>query len=263
MLKTIWMSDPHFTHEGDVLGHNPRIRLQSAVDHINTNHSDASFCVISGDMVNRGTQVDYEALSNRLNRLAVPLLPMVGNHDDRDLFRKNLPLPASCMGNFIQYSISTPGELIICLDTQKNGSDAGELCEIRLTWLRDALKKAEDIPVYIFMHHPPMSVGLPMQDADCLDDGDVFLDLISKFDCVKYLFIGHVHRPISGTVKGVPFSTMRSILYQAPAPQPAWDWDTFKPSEEAPSMGIITITDSAVTLQYEQFCRFEHGVQSK
>lgn len=259
MLKAIWMSDPHFTNAGDVLGHDPRIRLDMAVNHINANHSDAQFCVVSGDMVNRGTQEDYEALTKRLENLDIPLLPMVGNHDDRHLFRENFLLPATAMDKFIQFTLSTPDGLFVCLDTQKNGSDAGELCAERLAWLQNVLENAGDTPVFIFMHHPPMTLGLPMQDTDRMIDGDVFLDLVSGYSCVKYLFIGHVHRPISGTIRGVPFSTMRSVLYQAPAPKPAWNWDTFKPSEEAPNLGVIMISDADVNLQYEQFCQFEDG----
>lgn len=263
MLKAIWMSDPHFTHVGEVLGHDPLIRLDKALDHISTNHSDASFCVISGDLVNRGEQASYAALAKRLDRLDISVLPMMGNHDDRKLLRENLSLPKSCMEDFIQFCVPTSSGLIICLDTHKTGSDAGELCEKRLAWLKNQLKNAAGKPVYMFMHHPPMALGLPMQDTEGLIDGDGFLDLISNFECVKYLFVGHVHRPISGTIRGVPFSTMRSILYQAPAPRPDWNWDTFKPSEEAPNIGVITISNSDVNLQYEQFCLFEDGVRPK
>lgn len=259
MLKAIWMSDLHFAQSGHVLDHDPRIRLTMALDHINANHSDASFCVVSGDMVNRGTETDYKALSTHFDKLDVPLLPMVGNHDNRALLRRHFELPATCMDDFVQYTLSTPSGLIVCLDTQKTGSDAGELCAQRRSWLQSVLENAEKGPVFIFMHHPPMAVRLPMQDTEGLNDGDIFLDLISGFTCVKYLFIGHVHRPISGTVRSIPFSTMRSVLYQAPAPRPAWDWDTFKPSDEAPNLGVITISRSDVNLQYEQFCQFEDG----
>ncbi|MGI9370135.1 MAG: phosphodiesterase, partial [Ruegeria sp.] len=227
MLKLIWMSDLHFTHEGEVLGHDPRIRLDAAVDHVNHHHADAGLCVISGDLVNRGSRVGYEALQTRLDKLSVPYLPMVGNHDDRDLLRQTLPLPQSCMTDFIQYSVSTSDGLIVCLDTQKSGSDAGEFCAERIGWLQRVLENAEGALVYLFMHHPPMALGLPMQDTENLENGDEFLSLISRFDCVKYLFVGHVHRPISGTVTGIPFSTMRSVLYQAPPPRPEWNWDTF------------------------------------
>ena len=259
-LKIIWMSDPHFTANGDVLGHDPKIRLDAAINHINAHHSDADLCVVSGDMVNRGTQTDYGSLSRHLSALRPPMLPMVGNHDDRALLRETLPLPGSCMSRFVQYSVSKPGAVIACLDTQKTGSDAGEFCDERAAWLENILENAGDTPVYLFLHHPPHALGLPMQDTENMENGDAFLDLISQYECVKYLFFGHVHRPISGTVRGLPFSTMRSILYQAPAPRPAWNWDTFKPSEEPPSIGVITISDASVTLQYEQFCHYQDGV---
>ncbi len=259
-MKAIWTSDPHFSREGLVLGHDPRVRLRAAIEHINQHHSDAGFCVISGDMVNRGALVDYQALQKALEDLKVPYLPMVGNHDDRELFKQILPLPPTCMADFVQYSVETRTGIFLFLDTQKVGSDAGELCQARRQWLKDALQNAGRAPVYIFMHHPPMRLGLPMQDTENLQNGAEFLDVITAFSCVKHLFIGHVHRSISGTVRGVPFATMRSILYQAPAPQPAWDWESFAPSSEAPNLGVLRIEESDVILQYVQFCDYAHGV---
>ena len=153
------------------------------------------------------------------------------------------------------------GVKILCLDTQKIGSDAGEFCEERYTWLEHELREAGSTPVYIFMHHPPMSLGLPMQDTENMENGDVFIEKLKQFECVKHLFIGHVHRPITGTVKGIPFATMRSILYQAPPPKPEWDWKTFKPSVEAPNLGILTIDAADVNLQYIQFCKYGHGIE--
>jgi len=256
MSKFIWMSDLHFTHEGDVLGHDPRSRLHAAIEFTNAHHNDAQFCLLTGDLVNRGTDIDYSALNNKLSSLAMPFLPMVGNHDDRSILRARLKVPDSCMDNFIQYSISTDAGLIVCLDTQKTGSDGGEYCDERREWLRNTLQSAEDRSVYIFMHHPPMALGLPMQDTENMENGAAFLDLLSEYDNVKYIFIGHVHRPITGTVRGMPFSTMRSTLYQAPPPKPDWDWDSFKPSEEAPNLGVISIADTSVNLQYVQFAKY-------
>ena len=261
MLNVIWMSDPHFTKEEDVLGHDPRARVHAAIDHSNANYSHASYCIISGDMVNRGTIDNYHALNRKLVNLKIPFLPMVGNHDDRSIFRTVLPLPDSCMKEFIQYSVLVSGCLILCLDTQKAGSDAGEFCIERSTWLRNALENAGDAHVYIFMHHPPMELGLPMQDSENMENGSEFLELISEYSCVKYLFIGHIHRPITGTVRGVPFATMSSILYQAPAPKPEWSWETFNPAEEAPKFGLISITESMVRLQYIEFCKYNNGIE--
>jgi 3',5'-cyclic AMP phosphodiesterase CpdA len=149
--------------------------------------------------------------------------------------------------------------LILCLDTQKSGSDAGEFCAARTAWLRSELEAAGDTPVFLFMHHPPHVLHLPMLDVDNMQNGDAFLDLVSEFDCVRYMLLGHVHRPVSGVVRGVPFSTMRSVLYQAPAPRPEWDWSTFQPSEEAPNFGVVMISDGAITIQYDQFCPYAVG----
>ena len=260
MTKLIWMSDLHFTKTGDVLGHNPRIRLQAAIDYINEHHHDAAHCIISGDMANRATPADYADLSDRLQTLEVPYLPMVGNHDNRDLFRKAFSLPETSMAEFIQYDVPTAGTTILCLDTHKPGSDAGSYCAGRMDWLRDKLNAAGDTPVLIFMHHPPMSLGLPMQDKDKLENGDAVLTVLSEFNCVKYLCIGHVHRAISGTIGGIGFATMPSVLFQAPPPLPEWTWDTFIPAAEPPSIGVIHVRDGSVTLHYEQICAAQHGV---
>ena len=261
MHNLIWMSDLHFTAQGLVQGHDPRRRVDLAVTFVNAHYQDAQVCVISGDMVDRGTPEDYSALAERLAALNVAILPMVGNHDDREVFKATFPVPETCMQDFVQYSVATDDGLILCLDTLKVGSDAGELCADRLAWLEMQLTAAQDTPVYIFMHHPPLSLGLPMQDTDRLENGDAFLDLVTQFDAVKFMFIGHVHRPISGVVCGVPYCTMRSVLYQAPPPQPAWNWDTFKPANEAPNLGVVELNKGDVRVQYVQCSAFEDGVQ--
>lgn len=262
-MKLIWMSDPHFLAEGNVAGHDPRLRVTAAVEFAKELYSDADICVISGDLVNEGSERDYKALKVILDQLPMPYLPMAGNHDDPQALRSVLPLPVGCMDGFIQYSMQTPEGLLICLDTQKVGSHAGELCGERLAWLEQTLQHAGEAPVYIFMHHPPMDLGLPMQDQIKLENGSAFLDLIGKYSNVRHLFIGHVHRPVAGTVRGVPFATMRAMLYQAPPPRPDWDWDSFEPPVEAPNIGIVELLNGDVTLQYVQFCEADYGVSAE
>jgi Icc protein len=259
MLKAIWMSDLHFAATGDVIEHDSRLRINAAIEHVNNHQNDSSFCILSGDLVNRGAQEDYAALKTHLDDLNIPYFPMVGNHDDRNLVRSILPLPENCMSEFIQYSISTPEGLVICLDTQKPGSDAGEFCPKRARWLGETLTNANGAPAYVFMHHPPLNLGLPMQDSEKMENGEAFLETVKAHPNVKYLFIGHVHRPICGSFRDIPFATMRSVLYQAPAPQPAWDWDSFAPSREAPNLGVLTISGSDVILQYTQFSDYQLG----
>ncbi len=256
-MKLVWMSDLHFVAGKElVIGHDPRQRLEAAIKRINDHHSDADYCVISGDLVNRGTKSDYEELRLLLDQLMIPYLPMAGNHDNRSLLKSVLPIPEG-MREFVQYSVDSDQGLILCLDSQKEGQDCGEFCRERSAWLEQELERASGKPALVFIHHPPVALGLPMQDQDRMEDGEAFLELLNKYSNVAHLFIGHVHRPIAGQMAGISFTTMRSVLYQAPAPVPVWDWGSFRPGQEAPAIGVVTADENSVIVQFEQFADFE------
>lgn len=259
MTKIIWMTDPHFQNEGLVGDLNPRTRLKAAIDHMNTHHADADFMVLTGDLVGDDIEGDYTLLAHYLAQSKIPVYPLVGNNDDRAGFRAHLTLPGNVMNDFIQYGLDTPDALFLCLDTHMIGSHAGQFCTARQAWLTEQLSRT-DKPTYVFMHHPPMDLHLPPQDSIKLQEGDAFLDLIR--DQVKQLFIGHVHRPTSGTIQGIPFATLGALSFQAPAPRPAWDWDSFVPAQEAPHYGVLYVENGDVTLQYTQFCAYDLGIES-
>ena len=261
MTKIIWMTDPHFQTTGTIDGLNPRARLATAINHMNAHDGDAALAVISGDLVGDDIAGDYRAIADCLSKARVPVHPMVGNNDDRAGLRAELPLPADVMPDFIQYVLDIDGARLICLDTHKPGSHAGEFCAVRRDWLQQVLAAAHDTPAYIFMHHPPMALGLPAQDSIQLEDGAAFLDLIAQHPNVQHLFIGHVHRPTCGTVRGIPFATLGAVSFQAPAPQPAWDWADFTAAQEAPHYAVLHLNGGDVTLQFTQFCRFEDGME--
>jgi len=260
MTMIIWMTDPHFQNEGTIDGLDPRQRLAAAIEHMNTHYADADLAVISGDLVGDDIAGDYRAMAQYLVRSKVPIYPMVGNNDDRDGFRAHLAMPDGCMADFIQYRVQTETADILCLDTHIPGSHAGAFCAARRAWLTAQLAENPDRPAYIFMHHPPMALGLPKQDEIMLQDGTAFLDLVQRHANVAHLFIGHVHRQTSGHIRGIPFATLPALSFQAPPPRPAWDWDSFKGAQEPPQYGVIRIAEAQVTLQYMQFCDYSLGV---
>lgn len=259
-MKVIWLSDLHFVADGLVEGHDPRLRLSLAIDFINEHHSDAAYCVISGDLVDRATPEDYSALAKQIMRLKPPVLPMVGNHDDRDMVKEAFAVPDTAMLNFVQYAVKATDALIVCLDSLTPDANHGSLCEARLSWLARTLSDTRDRPVVVFQHHPPMHLGLPMQDGDAVRGGDDLLELLAECPQVRQLCLGHVHRPISGAANGIPFATLPAVLYQAPPPVPAWDWTSFEPAKEPPALGVVTIKGWDVQVQNIQFCTYEDGV---
>lgn len=261
-MKLVWLTDTHFA-SGDALvaGYDPRARIGAAVDYVTGRHADADYCVISGDMVERGEVAEYRALKKWTDRLAMPVLPLVGNHDHRAALRAVYSGPEGAHDGFVQYVVESDGAggaAVLCLDTIKEGESPGFYCPARFAWLEAELTRLGDRPAYLFLHHPPMRLHLPMQDTEGMENGAKFLAFLARFPNVRHLFIGHVHRPTTGAVGGISFSTMRSALYQAPPPRPDWDWDGFAPSPEAPMLGVIHIDGDAGVLHYEQFC--DHAV---
>lgn len=261
MTRIVWMSDPHFQGEGTIDGLNPRTRVAAAIDHANLHYPDADFAILSGDLVGGDLERSYAAMAGYLEKSRFPVYPMMGNNDERQGFRRHLSLPQNAMPDFVQFWIEAGDCQVICLDTHKPGSHAGQLCAARGAWLDDVLARSHGKPAYIFMHHPPFALGLPRQDEIRLDDGDAFLDLICRHRNVRHLFMGHVHRPVCGTIRGIPFATIGAISFQAPAPRPAWDWDSFCPPAEAPHYAVVEIRNEDVTVQYIQFCQYDLGIE--
>ena len=83
MFKFIHLTDTHVIGGDDLLfGANPRRRLELAVESIATDHADAAFVVITGDLTHWGDQAAYKAFYDRINALPMPYYLMMGNHDD-------------------------------------------------------------------------------------------------------------------------------------------------------------------------------------
>ncbi|MCV6584030.1 MAG: metallophosphoesterase [Marinibacterium sp.] len=253
MTRIVWMTDPHLQAEGDILGLDPRAHLSAAITHASTHYPDADFGILSGDLVGENHPRDYAALAEQLTASAFLIHPMMGNDDTRSEFRRHLTLPDGAMPDFVQYAIAIPEGQILCLDTHKPGSSAGQLCGARRDWLEAMLGWAPDTPTYIFMHHPPMALGLPRQDELMLEDADDFLDLIARHPQVRHLFMGHVHRPTCGALRGIPFSTLGALSFQAPPPRPDWQWGDLRAAPEAPHYATIDIRPDGAVLQFIQF----------
>ena len=96
---------------------------------------------------------------------------------------------------------------LLGLDTlAPDGADAGVLGERQLAWVADRLGRDDKRPVLIFMHHPPFSLGLPLDWTRCAD-GDDLAQLVPAHPRVLGVICGHVHRAArlawAGTIGGV------------------------------------------------------------
>jgi 3',5'-cyclic-AMP phosphodiesterase len=214
-MKLVQISDTHLGEPGTRLfGLDPAAQLEQCVRHINAHHADAALCVITGDLVNVGTESEYRELRRVLCGLALPYRLIPGNHDVRNSLRavfSDLPFEP---GEFLHQRVETPEATLLLLDTHEPGDDSGALCEGRLGWLD--LRLAESAkPILVFMHHPPVPIGHEAMDQMPLRNPEQFLERLARQrGKVKHVFFGHVHRPFFTVKDGIGFSAVPGTNHQ-------------------------------------------------
>ncbi len=240
-MKFAILTDTHFVPSGIRLyGLDPAPRLRVAVDTINAAHPDIAFVIISGDLAHWGETVAYESLRTEISRFNAPVILMMGNHDKRAPFRAQFPGADRDDAGFVQAVHRFEAATVITLDTLNEDAPdhAGLLCEARLAFLEDALRSAPaDRPVLLFQHHPPFDTGLRYMDGIKLANGDDEWAVFERTRKPDQMFMGHVHRPIAGTWRGVPFHIQRALIHQV-----AFDLDSeghIPGSHEPPDYGFV------------------------
>ena len=258
LLKLIILTDLHITPDREtILGIDPMDRLADALAHIREHHRDAVRLIITGDLTHYGDHVAYDQLRARLAELAVPISFLLGNHDRRDVFRAAFPDVPSDPRGFVQSTVDLGRLRLICLDTL-NGPPYdhgqihhGALCRDRLAWLDAALDLPAKRQAIIFMHHPPHAVGFRGMDAIRLRDEAAFFDIVRRRGNVRHIVAGHIHRTISGSVHGIPFSVFKSPVHQQPMTFNSED--TSLSVAEPAAYGIMLVTPHAVLVHTEDY----------
>jgi 3',5'-cyclic AMP phosphodiesterase CpdA len=247
MMKIIHLSDPHLVAAPALLyGTDPRDRLARAMARINRHHGDAAFIWMTGDLVHDGDQAAYEALRAVLAECRVPVHFGLGNHDARAPFHRVFPDAPMGDPDYLQYVVDTPEGAFIMLDSLEPGLESGRLDATRLAWLEARLADHAGRPVYIGIHHPPQDTGIGAMDRIRLTQGAAALgDMLVAHGHVRHIFHGHVHRPVSGTWRGIPVSTVPSTNHQvalrlSPTPSVIGCFDP-------PGYGVVMIDGTTLT----------------
>jgi Icc protein len=237
-MKIIQVSDIHFGRQSEVrYGANLHLRLARCIDHINAHHADATLCIFTGDLTEAGEVGSYGDLKAALKELSVPYRLLAGNHDRRANLVAAFPETVDDNG-FVQSVFDTAEGSLLSLDTLAEGRIAGELCEKRLAWLDARLSETAGRPAYIFMHHPPVELGLAELDQLGLEEPERLLDLLKRHGNVRHIFFGHVHRDVGGSIAGIPFSAQRGLHARFPLD---FDGPVTVVEQAPPSYAIILI----------------------
>ncbi|TPJ78326.1 phosphodiesterase [Mesorhizobium sp. B2-6-2] len=211
-MKIIQVTDIHLDRRRQMrYGADLNERLDRCIDHINARHGDAALCIFTGDLADDGEAESYADLKSALSRLTVPCQLLPGNHDRRANLIAAFPDNGTDGNGFVQSVLDTPEGRLVFLDSLAEGRVTGELCDSRLAWLDARLGEAAGKAAYIFLHHPPVELGLTLLDPLGLEQPHRLIDVLTRHGNVRYIFFGHVHRDIAGTVAGIPFSVQRGL----------------------------------------------------
>jgi len=212
------ISDLHLRSDGRLLkGKVDTVAaLDAAIEHLNALTPRPDLVLATGDLVNKAHVQDYRLMRQHFERLEMPVFVLPGNHDDRDMMRKNFVdlgyLPAD--GPFLHYVLEDYPLRLIGLDSKRDGHDGGEMCAARLQWLDDALSAAPDRPTLIFMHHPPFATGIGFMDKRPFVNADQLQDIVRRHDQVAGVVCGHAHRNITVAWGGTVACVAPSLVFQ-------------------------------------------------
>ena len=213
------ITDPHVRSDGALAGKVDTVRmLAQGIAHVIALEPRPDVVLMTGDLVDRGTESEYRVLRDILTTLDIPLYMIPGNHDDRDALRSVFSDLAYLFqgGPFINYSVEEFPLRLVALDTVAPGRGSGSLCEARLAWLDARLAEDTSRPTVIIMHHPPFETGIGHMDAVGLSDKEALAEVVARYSNVERILCGHVHRPIYVRFAGTIASTAPSNAHQIP-----------------------------------------------
>lgn len=250
-MKFIILSDIHIGSKPKSSGLDPADCLRAAVRDVSERAADADFCILLGDLTDRGAPEEYALLKEILADLPMSVKPILGNHDAREGFKAAFPDQPIDENGFVQYSFDAGVFRFVMLDTYWPENGGGTLDSGRLDWLTAQLAEA-DRPCLVFLHHPPFYTGVPGFEALSLRERPELETIIATHaEKVTALFSGHLHMSANGVVAGRPAFGMRSTFYQIG--QNFADRKLSSSATASPAYGIVLTEGENLTVHTVEF----------
>lgn len=225
----IQIADHHLRERDDMfsLGFNPAYALRRVLEHIAANNAHrADFLVTTGDIVDQGTDEQYQATFARLqlehssveppgphfvSGYGLPRLPMYflpGNHDPRPAYFRNL-FPNAAPREWNNVAFEHQGIQFVCLDW--GDATKGVIYPQMLEFLAAQLQN--DAPTVVLSHHPVIPVGAAWLDQYLADDVEQFWDIVRGKN-VLGIFSGHLHMTYDERRDNIPVYGLRATTFQ-------------------------------------------------
>jgi 3',5'-cyclic-AMP phosphodiesterase len=225
-MLVLHLSDVHVTDPTSAIARfaDGEERLTGVVDHLIDAAVPLDAVVVTGDLVDHGTDDEYERVAALLGRLRCPWYVLPGNHDRRPAFDTALltdsaPPPGNAPCNYAVdlAPAAGPPVRLVMVDSSRPDHHDGMWTAESLAWLDGALVDEPTVRTLVFTHHPPVSTGLWHMDYGGAHGGDLLAEVISRHPQVEVVACGHVHRRLTIRWAGTLLSCAPSLTYRSEA----------------------------------------------
>lgn len=175
---------------GTLRGVNTSVSLKHVLSHYRKHDWAAHLAVCTGDIVHDDSAKAYRRFRKRLRKLDIPVACIPGNHDVPSLMRDELSQPPFSYCPDLEYG----NWLLASVDTCVPGKAGGSVNEQTLARLQRSVDASSTQHVFVFMHHPPVSMDSAWLDSVGLENAESFMQLIKRMPNVRAIAFGHVHQ---------------------------------------------------------------------
>jgi 3',5'-cyclic-AMP phosphodiesterase len=223
------ISDLHIRTAGELPGQqvDTASALKRCIMHLNGMLPRPAMVVATGDLVDGGQSEEYAHLRRLLADLALPLVAIPGNHDEREPMRRAFPNQPYAQSNGPMNVHMAVGPLdLILIDSSVAGQGHGAIEDETLAWLEATLTLSTKRPALLFVHHPPFATGIRYMDAINLQNPADLATILQRHPRARMIACGHVHRAIHTQFAGraasiCPAPNHAVALDLSPEPAPA------------------------------------------
>jgi Icc protein len=204
-LRLLQISDSHFTAPGrTLLGVDTRDSLDALLARACAQPVDA--VIASGDLAHDPEPAVYRRFETALrNHWSGPVLYLPGNHD------LTAPLQAT-LGT--RQNLGLGAWEVLAFDSHEDHSVGSAFGREEREALAERIRLSPAQFLLLACHHPPLPVGCPWLDKDCIPAGRELLESCAADPRVRGLVFGHVHQAFEAAVGAVKVLGTPSTCFQ-------------------------------------------------
>ena len=252
-MRILHLSDCHLLRDPSeiLFGIHPYDHLAAAIVATQTLRPLPDLVVLGGDVVDcdNGGQ-DYGVLAHLFSALGRPLHMVLGNHDRLETLKRTTqpPLDPDFPG---YYSFDSHGYHFVLLCSGGTGAVHGLLDEEQLDWFDSDLSANHSYPTLVFLHHPPINIGVPALDHVNLRNRHDFWEIVDRHPgCLCGVFVGHVHQQVSSVYHGVLVASCPATSVQTSNNVKA---TIIELCDDQPGFNLIDLTRGQVNVRTVRF----------